>query len=43
MTSLEDQLSDEKIEEIEEAEKESKRSKTKYGSLVESDEGDSDE
>lgn len=40
MTSLEDQLPDEKIEEIEEAEKESKRSKTKYGSLVESDENE---
>lgn len=37
MTSLEDQLSEEKLEEIEEAEKESKRSKTKYGDLIEED------
>lgn len=37
MTTLEDTLSDEEVEDIEDAQTEAKREKTKYGSLIEDD------
>lgn len=39
MTALEDQLDEDQVEAVEEAEKESKRSKTKYGDLIEANDG----
>lgn len=37
MSTVEDQLTDEEIEDVEEAKREAKRAKTKYGSLIDSD------
>jgi hypothetical protein len=38
MTTLEDNLSDEERDDVEDAKLQSKREKTKYGTLVETDE-----